>query len=155
VARKTNLADGAVAVDKRGRVVLPERFRRVLGSTFVLARGPVKQICLYRPERWEEITDRVLGSNAAIWGANPYARHIIGSAEEEVELDPQHRFVIPQRLMKVAKIENAVEFYKIGDVIEMWSPEEFALSSENPAAYCRDEREDYERYIIGKGATNG
>lgn len=104
-------------LDEKGRVVIPARFRRILGDRFVVTRGFDGCIAVYPEREWQAVEQRLRAEPLA---NRRFLRYILGSAVE-VELDRQGRFVLPQLLRQDAGIEREVVVVGLSYKLEIWS----------------------------------
>ncbi|MCF0191942.1 MAG: cell division/cell wall cluster transcriptional repressor MraZ [Prevotella sp.] len=115
-------------LDAKGRVFLPSAFRKVLE----LAQ---EEVLYMRKDDFEDCLTLLPGS---VWNAqidqirakmNPFNREHKNILRqfmmnvEEVKLDSNGRFIIPQKMKELAGIKQTVNFIGYDDVIEIWSPE--------------------------------
>lgn len=107
------------SLDEKGRVVIPLKFRRSLGTTAVVTRGLDECVAVYAPAEWAR-NEKKLQSQAVT--RRDFVRFMLSSAED-VELDRQGRISIPQHLREYAKIEREAVVLGIGSRIEIWGLE--------------------------------
>lgn len=106
----------------RGRVVLPKKFRlRLQGESLVLSRGFEGCIWGFSRDDWEKEAEKQLLVSAADKQARDLRRYLF-SAAEEVELDRQGRFIIPEPLRRYADLQEEVVLVGAGDHFEIWNP---------------------------------
>ena len=138
-------------IDAKGRAFLPAVFRKVLqssGEENLVIRKDVFQNCLvlYSESVWNERLD-LLKSQLHPWkqAHQQMFRQFVSEAEV-VTLDGNGRFLISKRLLKVAEIEQDIQFIGMDNTIEMWAPqrlkqtlkteEEFGVEFENMMNNC-------------------
>lgn len=113
------------AIDDKGRVAVPARFREELSEGLVLTRG--FDLCLqaFPRARWQELSTRVsslsLGSPEA-----RTLRRILFSNAAEVEVDRQGRILIPQNLREYAGLAEQVVITGMDNYFELWSSERWS-----------------------------
>ncbi len=114
--------------DAKGRAFLPAVFRKVLqtsGEEGLVLRKDVFQECLvlYPESVWNERLD-LLKSQLRPWkqAHQQIFRQFVSEAEI-VALDGNGRFLIPKRLMKIAGIDQDIQFIGMDNTIEIWTPE--------------------------------
>ena len=114
--------------DAKGRAFLPAVFRKVLqtsGEEGLVLRKDVFQKCLvlYPESVWNERLD-LLKSQLRPWkqAHQQIFRQFVSEAEI-VALDGNGRFLIPKRLMKIAGIDQDIQFIGMDNTIEIWTPE--------------------------------
>lgn len=114
--------------DTKGRAFLPATFRKVLqtsGEENLILRKDVFQKCLvlYPESVWNNRLD-LLKSRLHLWKHDHQQmfRQFVSEAEV-VNLDGNGRFLISKRLLKIAEIEQDIQFIGMDDTIEIWSPQ--------------------------------
>lgn len=121
------------AMDERGRVPLPPRYREALMQGIILTQGtPDHCIRAYPLEAFEQ--------HAANYTIEPGTtrtgrvhRRAFFSAAYQSELDRQGRVLIPPVLRQWANLEGPVAVVGIGEGIEIWNADDFdaALADES------------------------
>ena len=111
------------ALDDKGRLVIPARFRERLGAGFVVTIAlPDPCLALYPLTTWEGFCERL--EAAAVKDANyrEHVRHIFGNSDE-VTCDAQGRLLIAPPLRAYAGLER--EAVLIGSLtrVEIWAKE--------------------------------
>lgn len=115
------------AMDQKGRVALPSRFRDALtaaGDEKVVVTRALSDACLdvFPMKRWEAFEAKV----AALpqFDANVIKlRRLYVSAAVECELDGQGRILVPPGLRQFAKLEKSVVWAGMIEKAELWSEE--------------------------------
>ena len=107
------------AVDNKGRVALPAKFREMLGPRFMLARGLDKCLTVYPSEEWAHVLETVKGLPQNQKDARAYARYFLSGAIE-VDPDKQGRIVLPQSLRDYAGVLRDVFALGVGNRVEIW-----------------------------------
>ncbi len=118
------------ALDDKGRLIVPARFRERLGTGFVLTVAPPDPcLALYPQGQWDIFCSRLQSAPRKDEQYRRMVRHLF-SHTEEVACDTQGRLVIPATLRSYAGIERDV--VSIGSMtrIEIWAKERFAAHSE-------------------------
>ena len=116
------------ALDLKNRVIMPFRFREELGDTFMLTKGFEK--CLYAMPKgeFERLLEILRKQPTADKDVSTFIRTFVASANE-IEVDKQGRFLIPQNLVDFAGLEK--ELYITGAIsrLEIWNCEKWQESS--------------------------
>ncbi|MDQ7857553.1 MAG: division/cell wall cluster transcriptional repressor MraZ [Armatimonadota bacterium] len=105
------------ALDDKGRVVIPTRFRRVLGDQVVAARGLDPCVSIYSPEGWARVEEELVQLST---GKRDIVRVILASAVD-LELDRQGRVTLPARLRQYAGIDRDVVVVGLIRRVEIWN----------------------------------
>ena len=108
------------AVDEKGRVIIPLRFRTELGNQFVVTKGLDHCLFVFREDDFSEVEKKLQAQP-------PLDKHTIRlqrwfSAEAlETQVDNQGRIAIPSHLREFASINEEVAIVGAGSRIEIWS----------------------------------
>ncbi len=101
------------AIDEKGRVSIPSRFREVLQreghdrlyiTNFIIDHERLLE--LFPPNEWEKVVAKFSGSRATDREAQLYETFYIGGAHE-VPVDRQGRILIPPRLREFARLRKS------------------------------------------------
>ena len=109
------------AVDDKGRLAVPSRFRAQLAGSVVVARWLDACLAIFPMPAWDELAAKV----GALPMTDPNARLLqrqLFAGAVETELDRQGRVLVPQNLRAFAGLE--VEALVLGsrDHAEVWAP---------------------------------
>ena len=118
------------ALDEKGRLVVPARFRERLGAGFVLTIArPDPCLALYPSAIWMEFCARL---EAAPRKDDSFRRMVrsIFALTEDVGCDAQGRILIPAALREYAGIERDVVSVGALTRVEIWAKERFKAHSE-------------------------
>jgi MraZ protein len=112
------------AIDEKGRVSMPARFREVLlgeGHDRIYITNFIfeGQRCLelYPPAEWEAVLGRFRGKKGNR-DTQLFETFYVGGAHE-VQVDKQGRILIPPRLREFAKLEREVTFSALHDRFQL------------------------------------
>jgi MraZ protein len=110
------------ALDDRGRVAVPARFRGRLGEGATLARWLDRCLGLFPQDEWEELAAKLRGLPLTNPRAREFAR-FMSSGAVEVDLDRQGRVLVPSYLREYAGITEG-EVVVVGALnrLELWAP---------------------------------
>ena len=118
------------ALDSKGRLIVPARFRDRLGDSFVLTIGqPDPCLYLYPTLTWVEYCRRLEGPvrKEDRRGRRQILRYIFAHTEE-VSCDSQGRVVIPALLRAYAAIERDIVSVGMLTRIEIWAKERYSVA---------------------------
>jgi len=110
------------ALDTKGRLAIPARFRDDLIAGAVLTRGIDRCLTLYPVDVWKPLAERV----SALPISDPDARtfrRLVFSAAVNLELDSQGRILLPPELRAYAAIEREAAVIGVNTSLEIWAPE--------------------------------
>ena len=122
------------ALDDKGRLIVPARFRERLGAGFIITIAQADPcLALYPSVTWAGICARL---EEAPRKDEPYRRLVrhIFSHTEEVACDAQGRLVIPAALRTYAGIERDVTSVGALSRVEIWSKERYTQNTALDAA---------------------
>jgi MraZ protein len=114
------------AIDDKGRVSIPSRFREVLAreghdrlyiTNFFIDRERCLE--LFPPNEWEKVVAKFSGSGALDREAQLFETFYLGGAHE-VPVDKQGRILIPPKLRQFARLERDVTFSAKHNRFELW-----------------------------------
>lgn len=108
------------AIDDKGRLTIPARFREALAPGAVLTRGYERYLMLYTAEAFAALTARA----RTLTPTDPNHRALLRlafSGASEAEPDKQGRVLIPPFLREYAGLEGECVVVGVGDYIEIWS----------------------------------
>ena len=108
------------SIDAKGRMIVPAKFRELLGETFVLTRGLDQCIFGYPMEEWRKLEQKLKDLPMTNKDARAFARFFFSGASE-VELDKQGRINIPSTLIQHAKLEKECIVLGVSSKIEIWA----------------------------------
>ena len=121
------------AMDERGRVPLPPRYRDAFARGAVLSQGPDPCLRLFTAESFEE--------QAALYTSEPatertgrITRRAFFARSFSVELDRQGRILLPGPLRAYAALEGNVVVVGAGEWLEIWNPERFDAEMAEPTS---------------------
>lgn len=117
------------SVDVKGRISIPAKLRKQFspeaGNRVVMNIGSLNYIELYPQDEWKHTADELKALNKHDPKNALFLRKKLQHVTED-EMDAQSRILLPQELMKIAKIDKEVLILGQIDKIEIWNPEEFA-----------------------------
>ena len=127
------------AMDERGRVPLPPRYREAFRDGIVLSQGsPDRCIFLHTMEAFQRHA-RDVTARPALHRSGRVLRRGLFHGAYEASLDSQNRILIPASLRDYAKLNGKVLLFGTGEWLELWCPEEYEaelgrVAEELPAA---------------------
>jgi MraZ protein len=117
------------ALDHKGRLIVPARFRERLGPQFVLTIAhPDPCLALYPTATWTEFCGRLESVSVKDERYRRYLRYIFAHSEE-VGCDNQGRMLVPALLRQYAGIERQVVSVGLLTRIEIWAKERYAFET--------------------------
>ena len=108
-------------LDKKGRLIIPARYRQRLSTGAILTRGIDHNLVVYPHDVWKSLSTQI--SQMSI--ANPTARalrRLVFSGAMELTLDRQGRILIPNHLREYASLDGEALVIGMETFIEIWQP---------------------------------
>jgi len=109
-------------IDKKGRLIVPAKFRPDLAKGLVLTRGIDRCLAIYPMEAWEQLAQRVSQLPVTDRRARAFRRLVFAAATHAVP-DKQGRVLIPPRLREYASLDGEVVVTGLNTYAEVWAPE--------------------------------
>lgn len=111
-------------LSKKHQVALPKEFRSELGETVIVTKGFHTYLQIVAKKKWKVLLEGTKGKPFTDQGTRDLQRFLFGNAVE-VQLDSQGRMLIPDFLLKHAKLERNIIFVGIERYVELWDKKEF------------------------------
>lgn len=111
-------------IDAKGRLIIPARFRELLGTEFVLTRGLDGCLFIYPMDEWKVFEQKLRALPLTNKNARTFSRFFVAGAAM-CELDRQGRVLVPQTLREFAGLEKDVVLTGNLNRIEVWSKEKW------------------------------
>ena len=115
------LGQYAHALDDKGRLTIPSRYRTALAGGAYISQGFERNLMVQTSQAFEDMSRRVSQMNLTDPTARQLKRLIFATADY-VELDNAGRIRIPQFLREIAGIEGEAMIVGVGEHFEIWSP---------------------------------
>ncbi len=114
------------SVDDKGRIVIPQRFRLLLGERFIMTRGFEGCVFVFTLEQWQRLGDK-FGMDVMFDKGKVRLQRFLYGAASEVAPDSQGRVAIPQELREWAGIEPNSEVVVAGctNWVEIWDKKRY------------------------------
>lgn len=117
------LGEYEVAIDTKGRFLVPSGFRKQLpegeADKFVINRGFESCLTLYLMSVWQELSEKISKINDFNPKARDFKRLFLNGATI-VELDSADRFLLPKHLQEFANIKKNIVFSAQVNKVELW-----------------------------------
>jgi MraZ protein len=114
------------AIDNKGRVSIPARFREALqksehNTLFITNFIVTGENCLqlFPPDKWTGMLGRIQQKPSLDAKMQLFQTFYIGGAHE-VEVDKQGRILIPPKLREFARLDKDVTFSAMTDHFQLW-----------------------------------
>lgn len=116
-------------VDAKGRLIVPSKFRELLGDEFVVTKGLDGCLFVYSSEEWKSIEEKFSQVSQFSKEAQKFARFFFAGAAI-CEVDKQGRVLLPATLRKFAGIEKEAVLAGVLNHIEIWSKDRWQETNE-------------------------
>lgn len=107
------------AMDEKGRLIMPAKFREALGTHYMMAKGMEHCIFVYAMEEWARLEEKLNALNVFNKKIRDFKRRFF-SGSSECETDKQGRININQELRSYAGLNKEVYIVGAGEHIEIW-----------------------------------
>ncbi|WP_229035559.1 division/cell wall cluster transcriptional repressor MraZ [Faecalicoccus pleomorphus] len=109
-------------IDRKGRLIMPAKFREDLGEHVVVNRGLDGCLYVYTTKQWETVYQKLSALPSTNKDARMFQRMMLSKAAE-VDLDSQGRILIPRTLIELAGLEKECLIVGMANHLEIWSKE--------------------------------
>ena len=109
------------AVDEKGRMAVPARFRAQLAGGAIVSRWIDGCLAIFPKDDWDGLADKVASLPVTDPGSRAFQRFLFGGAIE-AELDRSGRVLIPGFLREWAGLEGEAVIVGSRDHAEIWAP---------------------------------
>ena len=110
------------SIDEKGRIIIPPKFRKGLGTEFIITRGLERCIYIYPMDTWKELSRKISSLPLEKKDVRIYQRFVFSSALD-VKMDSQGRISIPKALRDYAGIKKDVVMVGVSSRVEIWDKE--------------------------------
>ena len=116
------------SIDRKGRLILPAKFREVAKSNFIekffITRGLDKCLFMFSEEEWRIQETKFKSISFTKQEARTFNR-LYFSGATEIIADRQGRILLPQYLKDFAEIKRDVAIVGVANRIEIWSKDKW------------------------------
>ncbi len=125
------------ALDDKGRITIPAKFREELGASFVVTRGLDHCLFVYSHSDWGILESKLRAMPLSRADARQFMRFFFSGAAES-ELDKQGRVLLPSNLRNYAQIVRECVVIGVGARVEIWDLETWRSYSSSAADQFSD-----------------
>jgi mraZ protein len=133
-------------LDNKGRIIIPAKFRKSLGESFVITRGMDGCLFGYPMLQWEKLEAQLDKLPLTKKDARAFTRFFY-SAAAEVEFDKQGRINLSASLVGFAKLTKNCVIVGVSDRIEIWDEQrwnEFSQEAEDNFEEISEKMTDFD-----------
>lgn len=107
-------------VDTKGRLIIPSKFRELLGEEFIVTKGLDGCLFVFPQNEWHIFEEKLRTLPLTQKGARQFTRFFVAGATP-CELDKQGRILLPATLREFAGLDKDVVLAGMLNRIEIWS----------------------------------
>ena len=109
-------------IDAKGRLIVPAKFREILGDNFIVTKGLDGCLFVYPNDEWTRFEEKLKSLPLTNKNARQFTRFFLAGAAA-CEVDKQGRILLAQVLRERASLEKDVVLVGVASRIEIWSRE--------------------------------
>ena len=110
------------AIDPKGRIICPTKYREELGEYFYVTRGLSNCLFVYPENEWKKLEDQL--RSLPMSSAGNIQRFFFNNTEK-VSCDKQGRVLLASHLKEYASLKKDVVIAGVSNRLEIWDAEEF------------------------------
>lgn len=107
------------ALDEKGRLAIPKKFRKSLAKGAVVTRGLDTSLFLFPKEEWDKLAEKLSSLPLGQSNSRAFARLMLAGAMD-VLLDKQGRVVLPEYLRAYASLKKKIIVAGLFNRLEIW-----------------------------------
>ena len=116
------------SIDQKGRIIVPSKFRELLGDHFVISKGLDGCLWIFPEKEWDDFSGKLHSLQLFNEEARKITRYFMAGAAPS-EADKQGRVIIPQNLRVHAELKKEVVLIGVSNRIEVWDKEKWEENS--------------------------
>jgi MraZ protein len=117
------------AIDEKGRITIPVRYRELLANGAYVTQGFDKNLMVLAAPTFEHMYNNVNQMSMTDPTARQLKRLIFSSAER-CDIDRAGRMLLPLFLREAAVLDGTAVIVGAGDYFEIWSPHNWSQQNE-------------------------
>ena len=134
-------------IDKKGRIIIPAKFREELGDLIIITRGLDGCLSVYTQKQWETIYEQLMKLPSTKKDARMFVRMMTSKAAE-CEIDAQGRVLIPSTLIHLAQLEKECRIIGAANHVEIWAKEKWDPVDEEANDAFEDIAENLTEFML-------
>jgi MraZ protein len=116
------LGEFSHALDDKGRLTIPAKFRDELAGGLVVTRGIDRCLSVFPRQVWEQLAGNIAKLPLTQRSARNFGRLMFSGAADFIP-DRQGRVLIPQGLRDYALLDSEAIIIGLYDRLEIWNPD--------------------------------
>ena len=114
------------AIDEKGRLAIPMKFRKQLKNGAVVTRGLDNCLFVYTMDEWKKLAEKISNLPFSQANSRAFSRLMLAGAMD-VALDKQGRVIVPEYLREYAKLGKEVVVAGLYGRLEVWDKQAWEL----------------------------
>jgi MraZ protein len=127
------LGEFSHALDEKGRLTIPAKFREELAGGLVITRGIDRCLSVYPRQVWDSLAEQITKLPLTQRSARDFGRLMFSGAADFIP-DRQGRVLIPQGLRDYADLDSDAIIIGLFDRLEIWKPDNWTIVKANVEA---------------------
>lgn len=115
-------------IDQKGRLIIPNKFRNLLGDSFVMTRSLDGCLAIYDKDSWNNFAEKINSLPYTDSNARFFKRYFVSGATE-LSTDKMGRVLVSQTHRNEAHLKQDIVFAGVGDHIEVWDKDTYATKN--------------------------
>lgn len=111
-------------IDEKGRMAVPSKMRRDIGSGAVVTRGIDNCLWLFPKKEWQDLAEKISALPLSDVHSRAFSRLMLAGAME-VEFDSQGRILLPGYLRNYATLKKQAVIAGLYNRLEIWDQEKW------------------------------
>jgi len=130
------------SIDPKGRIIVPSKFRELLGDNFVVTKGLDGCLWVFPEKEWDDFSGKLHSLQTSRTDAS-YANSDVHLSSKDVrkmirffmggatdaETDKQGRTLLPQALREYASLEKDIVLVGVSNRVEIWDKKKWEQNS--------------------------
>jgi MraZ protein len=113
------IGEYSAAVDPKGRIAIPAKFRTELGGRCVVTRGLDSSLFVYTLPEWQKLAEKLSTLPISQANTRAFSRLMLAGAMD-LEIDKQGRVTLPDYLRQFAGVGKQVVIAGLMNRLEIW-----------------------------------
>ncbi len=111
-------------IDDKCRLVIPTKFREILGDKIIITRGIEQCLNVYSEENWNNLVSKLSNLSFTKKDTRTFTRMFFASAND-CTFDKSGRILISEPQMSYADLRKSCVIIGVNDRLEIWSLENY------------------------------
>lgn len=134
-------------IDKKGRMIIPAKFRDELGDKVIITRGLDGCLSVYTSEQWQQIYEQLIKLPNTKKDARMFVRMMTSKAAE-CDIDAQGRVLLPASLIELAALHKECRIIGAANHVEIWAKERWEPVDADAETTFEDIAENLTEFLL-------